>query len=401
MSPAVLVLVAGDTPDAPIAWARLQAGAVVAQGVADRGEAIVGASGECTLVLPGFEAQLRVLGTPARSAAQARSAAAYLFKGGLATAESGTLFAVGEPSATSGARLVAAIALPRLAAWRARCAEHRLTPRAIYLDCAIWPVEAGSAHIARLGDRTLVAAGALGGFTIDSDLAPALLGSWLTQQGSAISTVHLTGWSPDALSARPGIAFVRAETADPLHILARAAASVSVSAPDLAQESSQAGKGARSPLAPWFLAASLAAAAGLTQIGVIVLDGMRDAGAARAILASTEVAFRTARPNVKRITNLRAQVTAANNGAKHAVGNPVLVVSPSVTNMLVAHPNVQLDEVRHDAPSPAVSLRFSSLAPAELDAAIAALRQTSARIDVGPMQAIEGRSSITISMAAS
>jgi hypothetical protein len=41
------------------------------------------------------------------------------------------------------------------------------------------------------------------------------------------------------------------------------------------------------------------------------------------------------------------------------------------------------------------------MTPAELDAAVAALRQTSGRIDVGPMQAIDGRSSVTISMGAS
>ena len=397
----MLVLVAGDTPDAPLAWARLQSGAVVAQGVADRGDAIPGAAGECMLVLPGFEAQLRLLETPARSAAQARSAAAYLFKGSLATAETDTLFAVGEPVTPAGARLVAAIARPRLAAWRARCAEHRLTPRAINLDCAIWPVETGSAHMARLGDRTLVAAGALGGFTIESDLAPALLGSWLAQQGGAISRLHLTGWSPDQLPTQTGIVFAPAESADPLHILARAAASASTRAPDLAQEYSEPGRGARSSLAPWFLAASLATAVGVTQISVTALDGMHDADAARAMVASTESAFRTARPDVKRIISLRAQVTAAINGAKHSIANPVLVVSPSVTDMLVAHPDVQLDEVRHDAPNPAVSLRFSSLAPMELDAAVAALRQSAARIDVGPMQTIEGRSSISISMAAS
>jgi len=149
------------------------------------------------------------------------------------------------------------------------------------------------------------------------------------------------------------------------------------------------------------LVASLAAIAGLTQIGVTALDGMRDAEAARTITAATETAFRVARPDVKRITNLRAQVTAAINGATRITANPVLIVSPSVIDMLVEHPDVQLDEIRHEAPSPAVSLRFSSMTPAELDAAVAALRQTSGRIDVGPMQAIDGRSSVTISMGAS
>lgn len=400
----MLVLVAGDTPDAPLTWVRLQSGAVVAQGVVARGEVISGVNGDCILVLPGFEAQLRVLETPARSSAQARAAAAYLFKGALATSETDTRFAVGEAMGGSGVRLAAAIARPRLSAWLARCAESRLTPRAIHLDCAIWPVEPGSAHVIRLGERTLVAAGVLGGFTIDSDLAPALLGPWLAQLGSAISTVHLAGWTTDQILEQPGLrplVVASGDGADPLHVLARVAASMPPYAPNLVQDTSEARSGGRSPLTPWIFAASLAVAAGLTQIVVTALDGVRDADAARSITATAEATFRAARPEVKRISNLRRQVTAAINGAKHIAANPVLVVSPSIANMLVSHPDVQLDEIRHELPSPAVSLRFSSITPAELDAAVATLRQSSGRLDVGPMQAVDGRSSITISMAPS
>jgi type II secretory pathway component PulL len=400
----VQVLVAGDTPDAPLTWMQLQSGVVVAQGVVHDGEAAAGLSGDCILVLPGFEAQLRVLESPARSALQARAAAAYLFKGALATSETDTCFAVGEPGDASGARLATAFARSRLSAWLARCAESHLTPRAIYLDCAIWPVESGSAHVIRLGNRTLVAAGALGGFTIESDLAPALLGPWLAQLGSAISSLRLSEWTPEQLSFSSNTATPRlmpGGAANPLHVLAVAAAAMPTRAPNLAQTTAEAGKDSRSQLAPSILAASLATIAGLTQIGVMALDGMRNAEAARTITNATETAFRVARPDVKRITNLRAQVTAAINGATRITANPVLVVSPSVTDMLVGHPDVQLDEIRHEAPSRAVSLRFSSMTPAELDAAIAALRQTSGRIEVGPMQVIDGRSSVAISMGAS
>lgn len=404
MSAPVLVLIAGDTPEAPLGWVRLQSGLVVAKGAEIRGEATSSLSGDCILVLPGFEAQLRILETPTRSGLQAKAAAAHQFRSALAVPTADTLFAVAEPAGASGARLVAAIARPRLSAWLARCAESRLVPRAVYLDCAIWPVEPGSAHMVRLGDRTLVAAGALGGFTIESALAPALLGPWLAQTGPAISTLHLTGWTPDQIIVQPGIrmpALVSGSDIDPFHALARAAVAMPPGAPDLAQETTGAGKGARSSLTSWILAGSLAAGVGLTQIGITILDGLRDADAARSVMASTEAAFRAARPETKRISNLRAQVTAAINGAQHVVTNPVLLVSPSVADMLVSHPDVQLDEIRHDASNPAVSLRFSSLTSAELDAAVAKLQQRSGRIDIGPMQAIDGRASVTVSMRAS
>ncbi|MEZ6031027.1 MAG: type II secretion system protein GspL [Hyphomonadaceae bacterium] len=405
MSSPVLVLIAGDTPDAPITWVKAHLGArtILARGVLEDGAAVPGVTGDCILVLPGFEAQLQLLETPARSAAQAKAAAAYLFKGALATSESDTLFAVGEPSAVNSARLVAAIGRSRLAAWLGRCARSRLTPQAIYPDCALWPASAGTAHVVRLGERTLVSAGASGGFTIESDLAPTLLGSWLAQRRRDVTSLSLNGWSVDQLAVQMDSTLaVSADmgSPDPADVLALAAAAMPAGAPNLALNTTEASRRSGSPLTPWLLAASLAVAAGIAQIGVTILDGAHDAEAATHIAASAEADFRAARPDVSRITNLRAQVTAALNSLTHTAANPVLAVSPAVSDMLVAHPDVQLEEIRHEVPGRAVSLRFSSMLPAELDAAVAALRQTSPQLNVGPMQAIDGRSSVTISMGA-
>ena len=404
MSAAVLVLVAGETPDAPISWARVQAGAIVARGAVETGMTLPGGTGDCILVLPGFEAQLRTLDTPARSAAQARAAAAYLFRGALATSESDTLFAVGEPETEGAPRLAAAMSRVRLDAWLARCAAAKATPTAIYLDCAIWPAADGAMDIVRLGERTLVAAGARGGFTIDSSLAPALIESWLAQPGAAISDIRLSGWRPDQLPASvlaeaPRLSSL--DLQDPIATLALAATAAPGHAPDLAQGGASRSASTRSPLAPWLLAASLAAVAGALQIGVAALDGRRDADAAEAALASAEKEFLAIRPDVKRISNLRAQVTAALNSARRPTSNPILLVSPAVAEVLAAHPAVQLDEIRNEAPGQSVSLRFSTDTPPELDAVIAGLRQGAGRVDVGPMQAIDGRSSVTVAVGVS
>lgn len=404
MSPAVLVLVAGDTPDAPISWARIHSGVIASRGVAEAGAVLPAANGGCVLILPGFEAQLRILDTPARSAAQARAAAAYLFRGALATAETETLFAVGEPDREGAPRLAAAMSRARLAAWLARCSAAKATPTAIYLDCAIWPVADGAMDIVRIGDRTVVATGARGGFTIDSSLAPTLIESWLAQPGGAISEIRLSGWRPDQLPAgilaeAPRITAL--DIADPLGTLMLAAAAAPAHAPDLAQGGASRAGTTRSPLKPWLLAAGLAAVAGLLQVGVTALDGMRDANAAEAALASAETEFRVVRPDVKRITNLRAQVTAALNSARRPASNPILTVSPAIADVLAAHPAVQLDEIRHETPGQSVSLRFSTDTPPELDSVIAGLRAGAGSLDVGPMQAIDGRSSITVAMGAS
>ena len=400
MSPAALVLVAGETPEAPIAWIRVQSGAIVARGQIEPGGALPAAS-SCILILPGFEAQLRLLDTPARSAAQARAAAAYLFRGALATSEADTLFAVGEPGAEGYARLAAAISRARLNVWLKRCSDAKATPTAIYLDCAIWPTAAGAMDVVRLGDRTLVATGGRGGFTIDSSLAPALIESWLAQQGPALAEIRLSGWRPDQLPAAvlaEAPRLTSLDVVDSVATLALAATAAPAHVPDLAQGGASRATAARSPIAPWLLARGLAAAAGLLQIGVTVLDGMRDTAAAASTVAAAEKDFLAARPDVKRITNLRAQVTAALNSARRPTSNPVLMVSPAVADVLAAHPAVQLEEIRHETPGQSVSLRFSSDTAPELDSVVTGLRAGAGRIDVGPMQAIDGRSSITVAM---
>lgn len=125
---------------------------------------------------------------------------------------------------------------------------------------------------------------------------------------------------------------------------------------------------------------------------------MRDADATQTVLAAAEAEFREARPEVKRITNLRAQVTGALNAAKPQAANPVIAASPMISDVLELHPDVQLDEVRLDAPGRTLELRLSSLLQPQLDSAIEGLREAVGEINVGPMQAVDGRTSIAISI---
>lgn len=397
MSSTVIILVAGNTPAEPMAWVRLASGAVAATGMVAVGEAIRGASGDCILVIPGFDAQLRRLETPTRSAPQARAAAAHLFRDSLATDAAETVFAVGD-AGPNDQRLAAVMSRARLAAWLARCAEMRLKPQVVYLDCSLLPAGSGMIEVMRLGERTLVSAGERGGFTMDSDLAPAVLGQWIAQLGAAIDTAHLHGWTREQLAPQLGAIRLEVDAVeeDPVIRLARRAAARPPQAPDFAAATQRAR--AASPFAPWALAASLAIAGGLIQIGLTVWDGMRDADATQTVLAAAEAEFREARPEVKRITNLRAQVTGALNAAKPQAANPVIAASPMISDVLELHPDVQLDEVRLDAPGRTLELRLSSLLQPQLDSAIEGLREAVGEINVGPMQAVDGRTSIAISI---
>ncbi len=398
----MIVLIAGNTPEEPMAWVRLQAGAtgVAASGMVASGDAIRGAQGECLLVIPGFDAQLRRLATPTRSAAQARAAAAHLFKDSLATDTVDTVFAVGGAGEDDG-RLAAAMSRGRLTAWLDRCAAMRLKPLAVYLDCSLLAPDRGGIEVLRLGDRTLVSAGELGGFTMDSGLAPAVMGQWMAQLGATIDAVRLQGWTRADLAPQLGslrVDVTETDAEDPPIRLARLAARRPALAPDLAGASSERSQASASPLAAWGLAAGLAVALGLLQIGITTWDGMRDAASAEAVHAASEKAFREARPEVKRVNNLRAQVTAALNAMKRPAANPVIAANPLISDVLQLHPDVQLDEVRLDAPGRTVDLRLSSLLQPQLDSAVEGLRQAAGQIDVGPMQAIDGRSSVSVSM---
>jgi type II secretion system protein L len=397
MSSAVIILVAGNTPAEPMAWVRLASGAVVATGMVAGGESIRGVSGECILVVPGFDAQLRRLETPTRSAPQARAAAAHLFRDSLATDAAETVFAVGDVG-VNDQRLAAAMSRTRLVAWLARCADMRLKPRAVYLDCSLLPTRAGGVDVMRLGERTLVSAGELGAFTMDSDLAPAVLGQWIAQLGDAVETAYLHGWTREQLAPQLGAISLQVDAAeeDPVIRLARCAVMRPARAPDFAATLERAGPSASS-IARWALAASLAVAAGLIQIGLTVWDGLRDADATQTVLAAAEAEFREARPEVKRIANLRAQITGALNATKPQVANPVIAASPMITDVLELHPDVQLDEVRLNA-GRTVELRLSSLLQPQLDSAIEGLREAAGKIDVGPMQAVDGRTSIAVLM---
>ncbi len=400
MSSAVIILVAGNTPAEPMAWVRLAGGSVAASGMISAGETIrgSGAGADCILVAPGFDAQLRRLETPTRSSPQARAAAAHLFRDSLATDAAETVFAVGEAGANDQRR-AAAMSRARLAAWLARCGSMRLKPQAVYLDCSLLPAPAGAIDVMRLGERTLVSAGELGAFTMDSDLAPAVLGQWIAQLGSAIDTAYLHGWTREQLAPQLGAVRFEASAAaeeDPVIRIAKLAAARPPHAPDFVAAAQRAPTA--SPLASWALVAGLAVVAGLIQIGLAAVDGLRDTDAAQAVLAAAEAEFREARPEVKRIANLRAQVTGALNAAKPQAANPVIAASPMISDVLELHPDVQLDEVRLDAPGRTVELRLSSLLQPQLDSAIEGLREVAGRIDVGPMQAVDGRTSISVSM---
>lgn len=405
MSSVLLVLFGGATPEATLHWARVNraSGDILQQGeLGPEEKAPTSAPADTVLIVPGSEAQVKSVQLSASSDVQARAAAAYLFEGSLAIEKEHAAFALG--AETNGRRLVAAVDRRRLRRWIGRCNDAGLNPASIHLDSAIWPVRSGAVQMVDLGGRAVIAAGELGSFAIESDLALALLPAWLGQTQGDVSVIEVAGIDASALAGRlvqPASSVEQIAQPDSLSVLCRAAIAPPFHAPDLRQGKFAIARRKGNSLGAWGLAAGLAIAAVALQLGVMAADGVGDAKAAATLTASNEAAFIQLHPETKRVTNLRAQVTAALNTARQPKVNPAISGSSVVTGVLRSHPDVRLEEVRSDAPGKLVTLRFSSAQSPALDAAMADLGAAMTNLKIGQMQTTDGRVNLTVSAEAS
>jgi len=399
---AVVVLFGRGNPLAPFLVFSVDArsGDVSALGPSDVLRALPG--GDVVLVLPGSDAQVRRLSIPARTEAQARGAAPYLFEGALAEAPEAMHYAVGDAQNEAGDRLVAAIAESRLTAWLDACRRLGADPVSVFLDCTIWPAPASTVDVVNCEGQTIVAGGRVGGYTIESDLAPTLFRQWLGDAGASVGAIRLSvadaqSWhgatAGAAVSQMPG-------ARNPTLALAAAAANPPEHAPDLRQgsfahasEKSSSGQTSR-------IAISLVLVAFCLQVGALALAGYRDNKASSATISMATQDLRAARPEIKRIVNLRAQVSAARNAIARSGAHPVLSVNNALITTLRAHPAVQLDEVRHVGPGRRVALRVSAPDTAALDAMSAALKQQNITVETRGLQPVEGRYAAELSVEA-
>lgn len=389
-----LVLIAGDAPDAPMAWARVDAqGRIAAQGMSDDAPPPATAPARTALVLPGADARLVRLDLPARSEAQARAGAQAMLGGALAGGEA-IHYAVGETMDAAGARLVVAIGEARLTQWLERCRAWGTDPHLVALDCTLWPAPAGEVVVAAHPGRVIVAGGERGGFSIEPALAAPLLARWLKEARTPPQRVVFLGEASPALREAAASAGAPVEVRaglDPVEALAQGASQAPAFAPNLRQGAFAPAGREQQPLRLWRFAALLAAAAIMLQIGSQAIQGLRDRQAAAQTMAAAERDFRAARPDVQRVVNLRAQVAALSIAMEQSTRHPVIVVSAPLNEARRQQPLVRIDEVRHEAPGRSVRLRLSAPQQPPIEAAIAALRAQGLGVEVRSTQALAGR----------
>ncbi len=383
----VLVLIGGDNPDAAMDWAQIDArGALVAYGPLETAPK----AARVVLIAPGADAQVRRLEIPARTEAQARAAAAFMFEGELAGDAAGLHFAVGGAEEDGAHRLAAAIDAGLMNAWLERCRAAGFDPQEVYADFTVWPVVEPGVAIGELPGRTLVSAGARGGYAIEAALAPALFASWRAQAG-AQGAVRYAGADAQAWRAIAApLDETRADGEMLLAQLAAGAANAPAYAPNLRQGVfAHAGARQRS-WRMWRFAAALALIALGLQAGRLVWAGVQDRAAAAEITTQAQRAFATIDPNADTQT-LRMRVTARLNRTRQAQAQPVLALTAPLIEALSAHPAARLDEIRHEAPARRVTLRLSAMQPEEVQAAVQALTQAGVTTEMGDVSTQDGR----------
>jgi len=385
-----------------MAWAQVDAAGVVqAQGVLAHGaQAPAAPPGRTLLVLPGADARVKVLDLPARTQAQARAGAPFLFEGALAENEE-MHWAVGAAQNDAGQRLVAAISASRLRRWLARCVESGAKPHLATLDFLLLPIVPNEVTIAVTSARAMAAAGAAGGFAIEPELAPLVFARWLAQSRLAPSRIVLMGGDPaawrEALGARAPL-LEAAPAPDMIALLARGVAEADYGAPNLLQGEFGVETGKASPLKLWRFAALLAAAALLLQVGSQLIGGVRDGQAARQIVAAAERDFQAVQPG--RIVNLRAQVRALANQLAQSGRHPLLTAAEPLAAALRQHPTARVDDVRHQAPGRSVRVIVSATDQAGLEAVVGAMRAGGVQLDRRDLAPREGRYSAELTLEA-
>jgi type II secretion system protein L len=287
---------------------------------------------------------------------------------------------------------VAAIAQERMAAWLDAARALGADPHHVYLDFTIWPVAPGEVEIAESVERTIVAAGAAGGFSIEPALAPAVFARWIAQAPDKFTHVRIAGADQQAWASRLGtIPATSAPSPDFVAMLARGATSAPDHAPNLRQGAFATAAPTASPWRVWRFAAALAVAAILLQVAINVFAGFADQRAAKQILAQAEANFQAARPEVRTIVNLRAQVAAAANSMNQSGSHPVLAASDPLIRVLQTHALVRLDDLRHQGPGRTVRLTMSAPQAAHLEAAAADLRAQGLAVEARSLEPRGGR----------
>lgn len=362
-----LILLLGETPDAPVTWGFLAEGCVRLANVAENVSALSSiadrarAARQVVAVLRGEDAALRVMSAPPRSNAQFRAAAGFLLEDELAENIANMHFTVTRTA--SGTGRVIAIKRPVLESWRGALLAAGISPDIMSVDFATLPSRPGRAVIVDRPDRLIAAAGEQG-FAMEKPMADEVVASVLSDEG--IEEIIIYGERAIDMDGRENLLIERRGTITDETMFGFVAKAVEEkTAPNFLQGQYRKKRDWKGAAGPWRRAAVLAAACAAAFVFSSVADSVRSVRLADRLDEETLALHRAAFPDaVDADPRAHARgVLAAGGGA------PVfLPITTHIADTLSEVEGVQLDRLRYNAERGeySVNLRFADIA--QLDA---------------------------------
>ncbi len=360
-----LILLLGQSPEAPVRWAFLGEGGIlqadVAPSLADL-EPLRARAGDAKVVavLPGELAAMRVMAAPPRAASKFRAAAAFLLEDELA--ENLETLHVAVMRHPDGAGLALAVKKTVMDAWRDAFAAIGIAPDHMAPDFALLPLEPSRAALVCESDR-LFGVFALQGFAIERPLADAL--AVMIADAEGVDSVIAFGdadterveYLDKPIEWRGG-----ADDASMFRLYAGAAktAGQAAFAPNLLQGAYRKRRDWRADFAPWRRAAALAAACLAAMVAGVVADGVRSARLADRLDAEALALHQTAFPDEAGAApraHARRVLAAGRQSAQF------LPLSTHFAESLEEHDAIQVDRIRYNASRGefSINLRFADI----------------------------------------
>lgn len=356
-----LILLLGQSPDAPLRWAFTGDGAIleadIAPNLADLAPLAARAGDARVLaVLPGEQAAMRVMAAPPRAQSKFRAAAAFLLEDELA--ENLDTLHVATARHAAGAGLALAVKKTVMDDWREAFAETGIAPDHMAPDFALLPLEPSRAALVCEGDRLFGVFG-LQGFAIERPLADAL--AVMIADEDAVEAVTAFG---DADTERVEYLDKPVEWrggADDASMFRLYAGAVQTgAAPNLLQGAYRKRHDWRAAVGPWRRAAVLAAACLVAVVAGVVADGVRADRLAGRLNGEALALHQAAFPDEASVAPRDHARRVLASGRESA---QFLPLSTHFAETLEQHDAIQVDRIRYNAARGefSINLRFADI----------------------------------------
>lgn len=356
-----LILLLGQSPEAPVRWAFLADSRILE---ADIAASVAGlshlaeraAEARTVIVLPGEQAAMRAMAAPPRAQSKFRAAAAFLLEDDLA--ENLEHVHVSVARHPDGPGLALAVKKSVMDDWLEALADVGIAPDHASPDFALLPLDEARAALVCEGDRLFGVFG-LQGFAIERPLADALA-VMLSDEESVESVIAYGDPDTERVEYIDKPLEWRGQSDNPSMFLLYADALQSNAAPNLLQGAYRKRRDWGALMGPWRRAGLLAAACLTVIVAAVAADGMRSSRLADRLNQETFALHQAAFPDQ---TNVSPRDHARRILASGGQTAQFLPLSTHFAESLELNEGIQVDRIRYNASRGefSINLRFADI----------------------------------------